>query len=332
MVAAPQPPSLKLPEPVTDLQAQRTGNLVALHWTMPRRTTDKVLLVGDQKAQVCRQLQTGQCVKVGTALFAPESTATFTDSLPAELTSGSPRLLTYKVDLLNRSGRSAGPSNPAITVAGAVPLPISGLRAQAQPEGILLSWTRQDTQQKTVTTIRIHRTLIEKSNPKSTTHKSTLPAKQVLEFSGSDKGRVLDSDAALDHTYAYTVQRVAKLTLQGTSVELDGDLSQTVTIDARDVFPPATPRGLQAVADPEGHAIDLSWQPNIESDLTGYTVYRHEAGAPPVRISPPAQAAPSFRDTTPQPGHTYAYSVSAVDRDRNESPRSAEVEETLPRQ
>jgi hypothetical protein len=31
-----------------------------------------------------------------------------------------------------------------------------------------------------------------------------------------------------------------------------------------------------------------------------------------------------------QPGHTYAYSLSAVDQSGNESKRSQEVEETLP--
>jgi fibronectin type 3 domain-containing protein len=38
----------------------------------------------------------------------------------------------------------------------------------------------------------------------------------------------------------------------------------------------------------------------------------------------------SYRDTAMQPGHTYAYSLSAVDQSGNESKRSPEVEETLP--
>ena len=50
------------------------------------------------------------------------------------------------------------------------------------------------------------------------------------------------------------------------------------------------------------------------------------------RYRPGQVVAPSFRDAAVLPGHTYAYSVSALDRDGNESPRSAEVEETLPQQ
>src|SRR6185503_20511726 len=118
MVAAPAPPSLKLPQPVDDLTAQRTGNEVALHWTMPKRTTDKVLLVGKQRAQVCRRVGSGQCSKVGDVAFAPEASASFVDHLSAALPSGAAQPLVYTVELFNSVGRSAGPSNEAVTAAG----------------------------------------------------------------------------------------------------------------------------------------------------------------------------------------------------------------------
>jgi hypothetical protein len=327
MVAAPQPPSLKLPEPVTDLSAVRTGDQVELHWTMPKRTTDKVPLVGQQKVKVCRRVGSEPCEDAGHLLAAPQSTATFTDHLPAALISGVPRPLIYTVELQNQAGRTAGPSNPALTAAGSAPAQITGLHAQARADGIALTWTPTDTDD----IIRLHRTLADKAPPKN----SPLPLQQTLEFTGKDQGSVLDPDAALDHIYTYTAQRVAKLTLEDKPVEIAGDPSESVTINARDIFPPAVPTGLQAIADPQARAIDLSWQPNTEADLAGYAVYRGEAGsnAPPTRISPPtAQPAPSFHDPSALPGHTYDYSVSAIDRDGNESPRSAEVEESLPQQ
>lgn len=332
MIAAPLPPSLKLPEPVTDLTAQRTGDQVTLHWTMPRRTTDKVLLKGDQKVRVCRRLDTDPCVYAGDLLFAPQKPADFIDHLPAALTSGAPRPLNYTVELQNPAGRTAGPSNTATTSAGAAPPLITDLQAQAQPDGIVLSWTPtgpsglSDKDQ----TIRIDRKLVQPSGAP----KTTVPLEQTLEYSGPDQGHILDQDAALDHTYTYTVQRIAKLTLEDKSIEVTSAPSAAITINARNVFPPAIPVGLQAIADPEARAIDLSWQPNTEADLAGYTVYRREAGttAAPDRISPPAQPAPSFRDPNVQPGHTYEYSVSAIDHDGNESARSPEVEESLPQQ
>lgn len=330
LVAAPQPPSLKLPQPVTDLTAQRTGNQVALHWTMPKRATDKVLLAGDQKAQICRRVESGPCAVAGTLLAAPDKPATFTDQLPAALTTGAPRPLVYTVELQNRSGRTAGPSNNAVIAAGVAPPPIANLQAHAQADGIVLSWTPESVS----AIIRIERKLADKTAPQESSSASSIPAEQTLEFSGPDEGRALDRDAALDHTYTYTAQRIEQINLPSKSVEVASVPSDAITIDARDVFPPATPSGLHAIADPDAGAIDLSWQPDTEADLAGYTVYRHDAGssAAPARISPPAQPVPSFRDTTVLPGHIYEYSVSATDRDGNESPRSPEVEESLPQQ
>ncbi len=345
MVAAPQPPSLKLPEPVTDLTAQRSGDQVALHWTMPKRSTDKVLLVGDQKVRVCRRVDSGACVVAGNLFLAPMAAGAFTDHLPSADLSGPPRTLVYTVELNNHAARNAGPSNTAITTTGAAPPEVADFHAMAQADGIVLSWTSAGGD----TTVRIHRTLIkpeieEPGTEKSGTEKSgtekpgakesAASLEQTLEFSGADQGRVLDRDAALDHTYTYTAQRIAKLELQGQVIEFASAPSESITIDARDLFPPATPQGLQAVADPEARAIDLSWQPDTEADLAGYTVYRREAGssAQPERVSPAAQPPASFRDMNVLPGHTYDYSLSAVDRDGNESPRSAEVEESLPQQ
>lgn len=329
MIATPQPPSLKLPQPVTDLTAQRAGDRVELRWTMPKRATDKVLLVGDQKARICRQLGSGPCVTAGSASFAPQSSAEFTDHLPASLASGPPRPLIYTVEPLNHAGRTAGPSNSAIAAAGSAPAQIANLQARAQANGILLTWAADNANE----TVRLVRMLVQKPAQKPGAP-TPLPTQQTLEFTGPDEGRVLDSNAALDHTYTYTVQRILYLTPPNQGVELASAPSQPVTIDARDVFPPATPAGLEAIADPQARAIDLSWQPDTEPDLAGYTVYRRDAAStgPPIRISPAAEPAPAFHDSTAQPGHTYYYSVSATDRDGNESPRSIEIEESLPQQ
>ena len=52
-------------------------------------------------------------------------------------------------------------------------------------------------------------------------------------------------------------------------------------IFAHDVFPPATPSGLQAVfSDGSPHPfIDLVWSPDLDADLDGYNIYRGEGGA-----------------------------------------------------
>jgi hypothetical protein len=314
------------------------GNDVHLHWTMPKRTTDKVLLKGDQNAHICRQVENGPCEAAGDAKYAPEAAAEFTDHLPQTLTSGAPKLLRYTVELRNSHGRAAGPSNQAFSATGTAPAPAAGLAANARAEGVVLHWKAT---QDASTLLRLDRVLVlkpgESNKPTSaeTRKGATPPPQQRLEVPFTnhlDPAQAYDNDAALDHTYRYTGTRIAKLTLSGHDIEVASAPSET-TIDARDVFPLAVPSGLVSVASPDEHAIDLSWTPNAENSLAGYIVYRREAGssAAPIRISPAQPVAgPAFHDDTAKPGVRYAYSVSSIDADGNESARSQEVEESLP--
>lgn len=339
MVAPPQPPSLYLPQPPTDLTATRIGNEVHLHWTMPKRATDRVLLKGDQDAHICRSTANGGCDSAGDAKYAPEAQADFTDHLPAALTSGPPRLITYTVELRNHRGKTAGPSNPAWSASGSPPISATAFAAEIHSEGVLLHW--QPTKDAS-TLIRIERTLVAK--PESSAKQSSallrkgaaVPAQQTLEVSyesGHDPVQAWDKDAAFNQTYRYTAQRIETLSLAGHKIEIASDPSPVVTLNTRDTFPPAVPSGLVAVASPEEHAVDLSWSPDTENDLAGYIVYRREAGSTsaPTRISPPQPVVgPAFRDATAVPGKRYAYSISAIDQDKNESQRSPEIEESLP--
>ncbi|HTV06790.1 MAG TPA: hypothetical protein VME86_15585 [Acidobacteriaceae bacterium] len=330
MVAVPKPPSLKLPQPVTDLTAQRVGDANELHWTMPKRATDKVLLEGPQRVKVCRFASGGPCTVAANLRFPPESEAKYTDLLPGALLTGPLRALTYTVVLENQAGRTAGPSNVAVTAAGTAPHLITNLHARVQANGVVLLWTPEGGQE----TVRIERKLAEKPAEEKTAGTPAVPVEQTLEFTGRDEGQVLDADATLDHSYTYTVRRIVRLTLNGKQVEVDSAPSVTLRVNAKDVFPPAVPTGLQAVADAAEHAIDLSWQPDAEADLAGYRVYRREVGSDtlPVRISAEVEPAATFQDMKVVSGKRYAYSVSAVDHDGNESARSAEVVESLPQQ
>src|ERR1700735_1629658 len=50
----PHPPSLKLPEVVKDLTAERVGAEVVLRWTTPEKTTDRLLIKDPMTAEICR--------------------------------------------------------------------------------------------------------------------------------------------------------------------------------------------------------------------------------------------------------------------------------------
>src|ERR1017187_1285607 len=72
MPGAPLPPSLNLPDPVTNFVATRTGPQVSLAWTMPRKNTDKLLLEGNLQVHVCRREGTASaCTPAGDPEVAP---------------------------------------------------------------------------------------------------------------------------------------------------------------------------------------------------------------------------------------------------------------------
>jgi hypothetical protein len=352
LAANPQPPTLWLPEPVRDLTGARVSDDVHLQWAMPKNTTDKVPLKGDQAAHICFASGTAPepgkpaaapvpstglpgCTALADAMFAPAKPADFVAHLPADLTAGPPRVVSVFVELRNHAGKTAGPSNPLWIATGTAPSAVSNFSVTTQAGGPVLHW--QPAAPEPGTVLRIHRTQVAQPGaPKPSESVGALPPQeQTLEvdLGTSDPGQAIDRDAALDHVYRYTAERVLRIELDHHTLETAGQPSEPFTIDAKDIFPPAVPAGLAVVADEQNHTLNLSWTPGADPDLAGYVVYRRDvtAGTSAERISGKALVVPpSFDDKAVVPGHRYAYAVSAVDHDGNESARSAEVEEGLP--
>jgi len=155
----PQPPSLKLPEVVSDLTAGRVGDEVRLHWTTPLRTTDKLLIAGPVEAEVCRETPasaTTASARVGRNAGKGEATAPCSpvllrvqvtpgdseavDALPASLTAAPARLLAYRVQLRNVAGHTAGASPAVYVASGPAPQAVQELRGRATKAGIVLEW------------------------------------------------------------------------------------------------------------------------------------------------------------------------------------------------
>lgn len=341
MPGAPMPPTLNLPVAVNDLAATRTGERVRLTWTMPTKNTDKLLLKDKVQVRVCRrQGEAPECVVVGNVQLAPGAAGGASEELPEELATGVPRALTYFVELMNKNGRSAGLSNPAVVAAGEAPAAVLGLDAQVQKVGVVLHWSAA-LDGPEATAMRLQRKLLTPpvavKSPRGPLAPEPEPAEQNLLVEVKDRAQVgaVDKDIRFGQTYEYRAQRVLRVRVEGTMMELDGPLSEPVRVEAKDVFPPATPKGLAAVAvagqNGAAPGIDLDWEPNTETDLAGYIVYRREGGGDWERISPTVPVVgPGYHDAHVEAGHTYEYAVTAIDQSGHESLRSTPEHETVP--
>jgi hypothetical protein len=333
---APQPPSLNLADAVTDLAAIRTGNQVALSWTMPKRNTDKTAIKAEVATRICRREASGACDPVGTdVMVASGEAGSYTETFPGSLATGAARPVSYFVELRNRKGRSAGLSNAATVLAGEAPRRIEGLKAEVRKQGVVLHWTADDENDA----VRLERTLLTAATTKLQRGPLAAPrepAKETLLVdAGSEQGRAFDKSVRFGESYAYRAQRVSRVSVDGKTLELAGEFSSPVNVEAKDVFPPSIPTGLAAVASAgtngQAEAIDLSWQPDADADVAGYVVYRSEGVGAWQRISASTRTIePAFHDAQVQAGRTYHYAVSAVSKNGHESNRSDEAQETVP--
>jgi hypothetical protein len=357
--AAPQPPTLNLPQPVSVLAAVRSGNTVRISFSILPKTTDKLPVRGEVTAKLCRSVAAAPCQPVGGVTVRPADASaislTLQDALPAELASGPPQLIGYRVTLENSGGKAAPGATIAYALAGQAPAPVAGFTATPRRDGIVLAWQRSTAEQNTPPNpaasiyLRVART--RTAGPSAAASRAARgplagvggaedaePAEQMLKVpeppAAGTPAAALDATARTGRSYRYTAQRIAQTTLNGHALEVASEPTAPALVDYRDVFPPPAPTGLLSAVDTPGHAIDLTWSPVQDPNLRGYLVYRRDRGASgePQRLTPAANpvTVTAWSDTTALPGHRYAYSVSAVDPAGNESPRSVEVEETLP--
>jgi hypothetical protein len=342
----PIPPSLELAKPVTDLRAVRKGDKVYLAWSLPVETTERRSIRHPGLTRVCRSLSptitecgipAAQLLPLSPAKAMPPSkkngaseprmTASFTDTLPDSLQANSTGQITYAVEVLNESQRSAGLSNLVqVPAAPALPPP-ANFQAQVTADGIVLSWAGVASSSETPGLRHLYRVYRHQQD----TNKDAVAGEIPLE--NAPALQFVDHSFEWEQTYFYRATVVTLVSQDGKpDLQVEGDDTSTVTAFAHDVFPPAVPSGLQAVFSGVGQApfVDLVWAPDTEADLAGYNIFRREASGQPVKINSDLAKTPSYRDNQVQPGKTYFYSVSAVDVRGNESTRSEDANEAVP--
>ena len=342
---------------LTWLTSSKTTDGVAIHGPVTAiicREMDRGASLAKPKG-LCNAIQ---------RIAVPAGPSVVEDALPLDLRTGTPTLLVYKVELLNASGRSAGRSEPVYVAGGAAPSPVGEITISARRKAALIQWRVQPGDSPRETTMELLRTTTtsqgtsEQMNPVRRTPGQPFPrtvkAPDPKEVSGSkgpagqlllttetkndgqashaDPGGMLDAMVRDSGSYVYVAQRIRKVSLEGHDLEIRGVASPPVAFTYRDTFAPGVPLGLISVPGTGfggPPSIDLSWDPSSESDLLGYNVYRRSGSGAFVRLNPEPTPSSSYRDMQVSPGHSYAYRVTAIDRQGNESAPSSEIHETL---
>src|SRR5665213_1282728 len=227
----PRAPSLHLPAKVKTLSAERHGNNVVVRFTTPERTTDDQPITVPVMASLCRAVADGPCG--ATSSFPGKmkiaGPVEWVDVLPAGLSTGTLRRLTYRVELFNTDGRSAGPSAPAFAAAGEAPRAVEAFQAAGSHAGIVLRWTpeakptgevlvkREDLNAvpkvspakkpapatKGMGGRKIHRSAPAKARVGASKDEATVWLHAADAAPGQDSGGLIDAAAKTDEPYRY---------------------------------------------------------------------------------------------------------------------------------
>jgi len=129
-----------------------------------------------------------------------------------------------------------------------------------------------------------------------------------------------DQNFSFGSTYFYFVRTVAN----DVSPYIESSASPTLEVLAKDVFPPAVPKGLVAIAGED--FVSLSWDLGRDSDLSTFKIWRRQSGDKEFQcLTPDGIPENAYTDHSVGRDKTYEYSVTAVDGEGNESNPSKQV-------
>ena len=337
----PMPPIPPVPQAILDLAAKQVGDGVLLTFTMPGKSTlghslpqvpSFEVLRGTLRADGTADPKSFRTVDTVpgalVARYSQRGQVQFVDPVSPsdpQLRSGQP--FVYRVRTLLSAKRPSPDSKDVTLHLYPVAERVASLDASVTEQGIDLKWpaparTSAGGPLSGATSYHVYRGELDPatagaaaSDPRQANWKSPL-----LQLGATATTDYRDSGFDYGKTYAYIVRSV----IGSPAGELESSDSPMAIVTPKDTFPPAAPQGIVAViqpgAAPSSLAVELSWSINVESDLTGYRVYRSEQdGVRGALLTPDLLPSPAYRDNSVQVGQHYWYTVTAVDRSGNES-------------
>lgn len=333
----PVAPERRLPMAATGLQAFIDGDSIVLTWNNPGTRFDGTRL-RDLTTLKLHRREEAEGIPPKPALLSAGGVVGYNQIASIALESPAPaavqgsqvrwvdrqgltlgRRYVYVVTALDSSGRSSPPSERLEITLLAGPKPPSSVVAQPGDSGVSLRWDPP--------------TEFTDGTPVSGEVRYV-----VLRGSGGEGELVLitpqpltatsytDTGLQNENEYRYAV-RAVRVDLRAV---VRGAPSAVVTAIPTHTTPPRPPTSLVAIPSPG--ALRLAWNRSPQEDVAVYAVYRAVGPGEFVRIATTPATNTSFVDRDVQPGITYRYVVTAIDRARrpNESARSNEVTIRIP--
>lgn len=313
-VGDPLPPALYIPLPVEDLSAMQEGDRIVVRFTMPTRSTEDLPL-GDEtevdlRAAVWENPEWNEGEWEHTAAVLPFTRDADSGEFRSPVNGFVGKRILLRVRVAGRRDRFSAWSAPvALRVLEAQQAP-AGVEVKATAAGVELSWNAPEGDYGPATPrVEIWRRL---ENEEEFTLVGSAPGSPFV-----------DESSRYDERHSYRV----RIRAEGAEARALSPYSETASLVPVDVFPPAPPADLSAIAGTS--SIELSWSRNIEADFASCRVYRAAGDGDFVPLGEPVTGS-SFSDTTAPTGIALRYRVTALDTKGNESEPSAIAEVTLP--
>lgn len=288
-IADPQPPRTFIPVPIRDLAVHQVADSIVLTFKKPARNTDgsetrmpaliEVFrlaadkLPNDMGKPLREDLFLQQAARIRSIEASNSSPFLRGDFFiiedkPELPNSGAffSRVFRYAVIVSNKRNLAAGLSNQAFIAPIPIPLAPDGLAAEMAEDAIHLQWNIPDKNMDGSTPPRIAGYDIFRSEDQEAFPPTPLNADPLR------KPEFEDRSFEFDRVYFYAVRIVG-------SVEKPyavSRLSETLRVEARDMFPPGPPEDFQAIR--ENGSILLLWLPSKSKDVAGYRIHRREGG------------------------------------------------------
>lgn len=297
-VGDPLPPALNIPQPVQDLRVQQVESSMDAFFTIPPKTTENVDLteIATVELRVGRLPADGWNVDTwaaGAKVIAIDSHKPGPVDTRFDVREFAGNEVALAIRMATKKGRASAWSN-IVTVRVEPPvITPAEFVADSAPNGAVLTWSGYDG--------------------------AVLVYRDGTLIGEGANGKFADPRALLGKTYNYEIQARGE--------KAQGKRTGPKSLTVEDRFPPAAPTGLSVVAG--AGTVELSWNPNPETDILGYIVLRADGPASFIAVDGYVDA-PAYTDRNVQRGARYRYMVKALDLRKNQSVTSQEVEITVP--